>query len=170
MHEINFEFLVGYLEKEIERLNASKGSDAIDAVKKGTSEYLTQLLDWLKTAIRVERERIQGIRDTIDAHLYALMSKTSIKFDDDFKKMIDHARGNAATWLCKNPTTPQRKTYTASEVKEAGDRLENLRLKLKTRRADSVQQKITFCTQDLNLSCAVDILKNIAAEKAEAES
>lgn len=94
MCEINFEFIIRYLQKEIERLNESKGSDAMDAVKKEMSEFLTQLLDWMKTAIRVERDRIQGARDSIDATLYTLMSKSSLKFYDDFKKMHDHAMGN----------------------------------------------------------------------------
>lgn len=100
MCEVNFEFIIQYLQKEIERLNESKGSDAMDAAKKGMSEFLTQLLDWMKTAIRVERDRIQGARDSIDATLCALMSNSSLRTDDAFKKMLDHARGNAATWLC----------------------------------------------------------------------
>ena len=41
MTEINFEFIIRYLQKEIERLNESKGSDAMDAVNKGMSEFLT---------------------------------------------------------------------------------------------------------------------------------
>ena len=170
MSEVNFEFIIWYLQKEIERLNESNGSDAMDAVKKGMSEFLTQLLNRIKTAIRVERDRIQGARDSIDATLYALMSKSSIKLDDNFKKMIDHARGNAAPWLCKKTTTPQRKTYPSSAVKEAANMLEKLRLSLKGRRADSAQQKRTFVTQDSDLLYAVDILTTIAAEKAEAES
>lgn len=95
MCEVNFEFITGYLQKEIERLNESKGSDAMDAVKKGMSEFLIQLLDWIKTAIRVERDRIQRARDSIDATLYAMMSKSDIKFNNDFRKMIDHMSGNA---------------------------------------------------------------------------
>lgn len=170
MSEVNFEFIIGYLQKEIERLNESNGSDAMDAVKKGMSEFLTQLLNRMKTAIRVERDRIQGARDSIDATLYALMSKSSLKLDDDFKKMIDHAMGNAYPLLYRNDPAPQRKTYLPSEIKIAGDRLENLRLNLKSRRADSTQQKITFVTQDSDLLYAVEILKTIAAEKAEAEA
>lgn len=131
MTEINFEFIIRYLQKEIERLNESKGSDAIGAVNKGMSEFLTQLLDWMKTAIRVERGRIQGAQDSIDATLYDLMSKSSIRFDDDFKKMHDHAMGNACCpWLRRNDPAPQRKTYTSSEVKEAANMLEKLRLSL----------------------------------------
>ena len=170
MSEVNFEFIIWYLQKEIERLNESNGSDAMDAVKKGMSECLTQLLNRIKTAIRVERDRIQGARDSIDATLYALMSQSSLKLDDNFKKMIDHAMGNAYPLLPRNDPAPQRKTYLPSEIKIAGDRLENLRLNLKSRRADSTQQKITFVTQDSDLLYAVEILKTIAAEKAEAEA
>ena len=170
MSEVNFEFIIWYLQKEIERLNESNGSDAMDAVKKGMSEFLTQLLNRIKTAIRVERDRIQGARDSIDATLYALMSKSSLKLDDNFKKMIDHAIGNAYPLLYRNDPAPQRETYTSSPVKEAANRLEKVRLSLKGRRADSVQQKITFVNQDSDLSYAVNILKNIAAEKAEAEA
>ena len=170
MSEVNFEFIIWYLQKEIERLNESKGSDAIDAVKKGMLEFLTQLLDWMKTAIRVERDRIQGARDSIDATLYALMSKSSIKLDDDFKKMIDHAIGNAYPLMDRNDPAPQRKKYPPSAVKEAANRLEKLRLSLKGRRADSEQQKIKFVTHDADLLYAVDILTTIAAEEAEAEA
>lgn len=178
MKEVDFDFLIKYLELEIARLtNANRlelpgnvQPDIGASISAGMAEYLTNLLKWVKSAVKGERERIQGARDSIDATLYALMSKSNLKFDDDYKKMLDHARGNSATWLCKKPTTPQRKTYTSSEVKKAGDRLENLRLKLKSRRADTSQQKITFVTQDSDLAYVVDILTTIADEKAEAEA
>lgn len=92
----------------------------------------------------------------------------------DFDVIIKYLEGEisrmSSARLCKKPTTPQRKTYTSSAVKEAADRLENLRLKLKARRADSSQQKMTFVTQDSDLLYAVDILENIAAAKAESEA
>lgn len=178
MREIDFDCIIKYLEWEIARLTNANRLEMPEGIKPdisssmtaGMVEFLTTLLQWVKSAVKVERDKIQGARDSIDATLYALISKSSLKFDDDFKKMHDHAMGNACPWLRRNAPAPQRKTYTSSEVKRVGDRLENLRLKLKSRRADSANQKITFVTQDSDLLSAVDILKTIAAEKAEAEA
>ena len=168
MKEVDFAFLLSNLDEEIARLtnanNISLSRDAVPVLA-GMVEYLSTLRTWLKSAIKVERDRIQGVKDRIDATLYELMSKSSLKFDDDFKTMLDHARGNAATWLWKEPTTPQRKTYTSSAVEEAANRLEKLRLKLKSRIADSAQQKITFVTQDSDLAYAVDLLTTIAEQR-----
>ena len=164
MKEVDFDFLIKYLEWEIARLtNANRLEMPVDikpdissSMTAGMVEFLTTLLQWVKSAVKVERDKIQGARDSIDATLYALMSKSSLKFDDDFNP-----------WLRRNAPSPQRKTYTSSAVKEAANRLEKLRLSLKGRRADSAQQKIIFVAQDSDLSYAVDILKNIAAEEAK---
>lgn len=167
MHEINFEFLVGYLEKEIERLNASKGSDAIDAVKKGMSEFLAQLLNRMKTAIRVERDRIQGARDSIDATLYALMSKSSLKFDDDFKKMLDHMCGNVL--ITKDQTIPPHEDSIDSKTCYAmAGKLEHTRLELQSRNAENSVRKIQYIKQNEILAEAAAMLREIAEEKERA--
>ena len=164
MCEVNFEFIIRYLQKEIERLNESKGSDAMDAVKKGMLEFLTQLLDWMKTAIRVERDRIQGARDSIDATLYALMSKSSLKLDDDFKKMIDHASGNALKHDIL-PMPPSEKNLTAEDCTKMADRLDHLRFELQARNAANSVQKMAFIGQHATLVEAESMLRKIAEEK-----
>ena len=169
MKEVDFDWIIQYLDSEIARLKNASKIESPNAVyfdiecspTASMAEFLSTLLKWIKTAIRVERDRIQGARDSVDATLYALMSNSSLKFDDGFKKMLDHARGNAATWSCKKPPTPQRKTYTSSEVKEAANRLEATRLKLKGRNAKSIIEKRIFSQQDADLEYAIEVLNRI---------
>ena len=144
MSGVNFEFIIWYLQKEIERLNESNGSDAIDAVKKGMLEFLTQLLDWMKTAIRVERDRIQGARDSIDATMYALLSKSNIRLDPSLTREI-----------------------TSKDCELMASKVEDIRLALKSRRADTTSEKMKFVRQDEVLSKASDMLTKISEEKSK---
>ena len=174
MKEVDFDFLIKYLEWEIarmtnaNRLEIPKGMESAISSSMTASmvEYLTTLLQWVKSAVRVERDRIQGARDSIDATLYALMSKSYIKFDDDFKKMLDHMRGNVLT-TTEQPEPPQKDKVNAKTCYEMADRLEHIRLELQGRNAENTVRKIQYIKQNGILTEAADMLRVIAEEKEQ---
>ena len=172
MKEVDFEFLIKYLEWEIARLtNANRlempggiEPDISSSMTAGMVEFLTTLLQWVKSAVKVERDKIQRARDSIDATLYALMSKSEIKFDYDFRKMIDHVSGNVlATKEQHEP--PQKDKVDAKTCYAMVERLEHTRLELNVRNAENTVRKQQYIKQDEILAEAADMLRAIAAEK-----
>lgn len=160
MKETDFDFIIRYLEWEISRLTDASQKDTPGDMPSGSSSpimdgmvgYLSNLLAWIKTAVKVERDRIQGARDSIDATLYALMSKSNLKCDEDFKKILDHTRGN------KEKTSSQ-------DIQDSAARLEHLRLELMGRNAENGVRKMQYIKQNETLAQSIELLTDLAVEK-----
>lgn len=152
MKEIDFEFIIKYLEMEIARLTSATNMvmqgeiqpDIVCSATEGMVEYLSNLLSWIKSAVRVERDKIQGAQDRIDATMYALLSKSNIKLDPSLTREI-----------------------TSKECELMASKVEDIRLALKSRRADTTSEKIKFVRQDEVLSKASDMLTKISEEKSK---
>lgn len=172
MKEIDFEYLINYLEEEIARLtNANRmcfpGNQETDigtSLTVGLVEYLSNLLLWVKSAVKVERDRIQSAKDSVDATLYSMMSKSDIKLSDDFKRSLDHACGNALKHDIL-PMPPSEKNLTSEDCKNMADRLDHLRFELQSRNAANSVQKKAFIEQHATLVGAAFMLRKIAEEK-----
>ena len=85
-----------------------------------------------------------------------MMSKSSIKLDEDFKKMLDHTRGN-------------NEKISSQDIQDSAARLEHLRLELTSRNAENIVRKMQYIKQDETLARSIELLKNLAEEKKEFE-
>lgn len=168
MKEVDFDFLIDYLAKEIDGLNNFKNVENLGNVPPDISvqmvnvqiSYLSNLLEYVKSAVRVEREKIQCAKDSIDTTMYALMGTLSINVDDDFKNMLSN--------LCK------RRDATVKQHKENIDKdkclymaesLDKVRCQLKSRDAGNAAIKMRYMNQEIILGEASKMLRAIASEK-----
>lgn len=168
MKEVDFDFLIEYLEHEIARLNNFKNIENLGNVLPDISvqmvnvqiSYLSNLLEYVKSAVRVERDKIQGAKDHIDATMYALMGKTSINVDDDFKKMLSN--------LCKrrDATVKQHEeNIDKDKCLSMAESLEKVRCQLKSRDAGDAAIKMRYMNQEEILGEASKMLRTIGSEK-----
>ena len=91
MREVDFQYIVEMLKADIKKFEDGpiEFPSVGTAINAALLDYLRHLLELIQNAIRVERERIQAVRDSVDAILYSVMAESSIKLNDDFKEQVN---------------------------------------------------------------------------------
>lgn len=168
MQEVDFNYVISHLEKEIKSLEESISNDHDkDAALCRTLATLVlndkrESLSLIKQAVRTERDRMRTANDLSDALAYALSTIPGRRdwFTDDFYKALERAKGNVP------PPPPKQsadsgKSYTGKsiECRNMAKMLDNLIVQMKSHICTTSQDRLRYIQREETLKQAAYLLR-----------
>lgn len=149
---------VDELVSKYKKIAEEQGDTLLGGIAARLAKEYGSLAEKIASVHSQEMGRIQRQNDQIDAMLYALMSKTDIKFTDDFKaKMLP-----VAAKITEQKRQVVKMPFTAKECKRVADQLEDMRLHMKSQSCKNAQEKCAQMMRDDKLANARALLSRIA--------
>lgn len=160
MKKVDFDFIIKHLEEEIAKLEEfiSGQCGTLEALVRILIDDKKHYLEWIRSAIRNERDKRQTDEDMIDASRYMMFSKKPL-LTKEFRDKVIEIRKN-------------REEATKKEILAKGDKLkvdcqlarndiEDIRLHLKSERHTTATEKLMSVTRDNRLLRAVEVFQHI---------
>ena len=169
MQEVDFNYVISHLEKEIKSLEESISNDHDkDAALCRTLATLVlndkrESLSLIKQAVRTERDRMRTANDLSDALAYALSTLPDRRdwFTDDFYKALNHAKGNMPSPLSK-PSVDKLETDVkrkGEECRNMARMLDNLIVQMKSHISTTSQERLRYIQREETLKQAAYLLR-----------
>lgn len=160
MHEMTMVDVVRELDELVskyKKIAEEQGDTLLCGIAARLAKDYDALAEKIASVHSQEMDRIQRQNDQIDAMLYAFMSKTDIKFTDDFKaKMLP-----VAAKITEQKPQVVKMPFTAEECKRVADQLEDMRLHMKSQICKTAQEKCAQIMREDKLGTARALLLKI---------